>query len=117
MSENAARRRTALPDAAREGFRAHPRHKRPDTSDIAGSRETPFALANRTHQKAEGPPRLSNPSAGFLTQILGQFADSEGPEGPRHMSDRLAKGSDAYRLAGGEPAIYPSSPSVFRIGV
>ncbi len=117
MSEYAAKQRRALPDAVREGLRAHAKRLRPAPVDILDGRESPFAPSKASTQEAGTSTRVSFSAAGFLTQILGQTAGSEGAQGLRHNRDGPTKGSDAYRRAGGEPAVYPSSPTVFRIAV
>jgi hypothetical protein len=47
----------------------------------------------------------------------GQAAGFDGPGGLQHHRDGPAKGSDAYRRAGGEPEVFPTGPTVFRMAV
>ena len=110
-------RRVALPDTMRERFRARPKHQRPTPSDIRKNRETAVGGSMPTGRKATSPPQRSNPSAGFLTQILGQAAGFDGPEALQRHRDGPARGSDAYRRAGGEPEVFPTGPTVFRMAV
>ncbi len=117
VSESAADWRTALPDIDRGRYRARPKHQRPAPADIRTDQEAALDRPPGAFRKAAGPPPLSNPSAGFLTQILDQAAAFTEPGGLRQDRDGPAKGSDAYRRAGGEPAVYPTSPTVFRIAV
>lgn len=117
VSESAADRRTALPDIARGRYRARPKHHGPAPADIRTHQEAALDRPLGDFRKAAGPPPLSNPSAGFLTQILGQATAFTEPDELRQDRDGPAKGSNAYRRAGGEPAVYPTDPTVFRFAV
>jgi len=117
VTDDPVQRRVALPDTMRERFRARPKHQRPTPSDIRKNRETPVGGSMPTGRKATSPPQLSSPSAGFLTQVLGQVAGFDGPEALQRHRDGPAKGSDAYRRAGGEPEVFPTGPTVFRMAV
>ncbi len=114
----AAHRRPALPDTTQERLRARPE---PYPSVPADTKEYQGPPANGgpadPDGAATGQTKLWNPTAGFLTQILGQAHGSDQPAGLRHDRDGPAKGSDAYRRAGGEPEVYSTRPTVFRIAV
>ncbi len=80
----------------------------------------------RDSRAAERPVRLAGPrrglpyrgaAPGFVAQILGQASGPQ-PDQPlgRHR-DAPVLGSEAYRRAGGEPALYRSDPALFRLAV
>ena len=117
VSDDSAKRRVALPDDRHERLRARPKHYRPAPADIRKTRETLVGRSIGITRQATNPPQLSIPSAGFLTQILGQATDVDRPEGLQRHRDGPAKGSDAYRRAGGEPVVFPKGPTVFRMAV
>ncbi|MFQ6018066.1 MAG: hypothetical protein ACE5KF_07700 [Kiloniellaceae bacterium] len=65
-----------------------------------------------------GPPRdpSNSPSSHFLVQMLGQKLGPSARLLTQHR-DGPVLGSDAYRRAGGEPALYTDQATVFRIAV
>lgn len=110
-------RRAALPDTAPGRLQARLRHSRTVAPDIATDARAPVGNALRSEPNDAGLPQLSRPSAGYLTQILGQAAGADGPDGLQHHRDGAALGSDAYRRAGAEPGVYPTSATLFRLAV
>ena len=114
----AAHRRPALPDTTQERFRARSEPDPAVSADTTGYQGPPTTDGPAdTDRTATGKTKLWNPTAEFLTQILGQSHGPDQPEGLRHDRDGPVKGSDAYRRAGGEPEVYSTSPTVFRIAV
>ncbi len=79
--------------------------------------------STRDRTAAEAPqgiriPPTTHAAPPFAAQLLGQQASAAlaGPELLGHR-DAAALGSEAYRRAGGEPAIYSEAPAYFRLSV
>ncbi len=98
----------SLPAISRDRASSPGREAQPE-SERRGPRET----------SAQDSAPESGPDAatGFLAQVLGQAAES-GAHGPlAGHRDGPTLGSEAYRRAGGEPALYSPEPALFRLAV
>ena len=80
----------------------------------------------RDSRAAERPVRLAGPrrglpyrgaAPGFVAQVLGQASGPQPDQPLLHHRDAPVLGSEAYRRAGGEPALYRSDPALFRLAV
>lgn len=102
-------------DATASRWRARPKHHRPDRPETGPGPATASGRAADTDRNGASLPNLSTSSASFLTRVLGQAMASDGLGGLQRHRDGAAIGSDAYRRGVGEPAVYPTGATVFRL--
>ncbi len=71
------------------------------------------------HAPAREPSRepYRGASLPFVAQVLGQASGPRADQALLHHRDGPGRGSEAYRRAGGEPALYRSDPALFRIAI
>ena len=114
VQEAAATLKPAPFGKAPDRFQAHDRRHEPGRSDRDPTPRTERRASN-PHLEAAIVGRPSGASAGFMAQVLNQ-AWGGGPSAglPGHLDGALL-GSDAYRRAGGEPALYPTGATLFRL--
>jgi hypothetical protein len=114
VQEVQAARKLAPFGQAPDRFQAHTKRHEPDSP---GTDAVPKAdrRAAGPHLEAAIATRPSGASAGFMTQVLGQALGGEVSAGLPGHRDGAALGSDAYRRAGGEPALYPTGATLFRL--
>jgi hypothetical protein len=106
-----AARKLAPFDQAPNRFQARREPDSPGTDAIPKAARR----AAGPHLEAAIAARPSGASTGFMTQVLGQVLGGEfSAELPGHR-DGAVLGSDAYRRAGGEPALYPTGATLFRL--
>ena len=71
--------------------------------------------ASNPHLEAAIVGRPSGASAGFMAQVLNQAWGSGRAAGLPGHRDGAVLGSNAYRRAGGEPALYSTGATLFRL--
>jgi len=83
-----------------------------------GTDHTPFGRSRprTSDSEAQSFSATGIVSSSFLAQVLGQDLGPAGNIVALHR-DGPALGSDAYRRAGGEPAIYSEEPRLLRLAV
>ena len=105
-----------LKQGSAEAHREQPREE-PDTQ--SADRQSANAKA-ASAEVLKFPVRGAGmASTGFVAQLLAQgLADSAGPAlGRDLLGGNAAHGNEAYRRAGGEPAIFGEEPAYFRVAI
>jgi hypothetical protein len=117
VEEIAATAKVVRYDDAPARLRPRPQRDTPDRTGGSGSSGQGSGRQAPVRTPAAGHVPLQAGSVAFLTQLLGQASETAQAHAVLGHRDGPSLGSEAYRRAGGEPALYRSDPALFQIAV
>ena len=98
--------------------RVHPQRQRGSLGAFSAFREQQTSGASAERRLPQPTPSFqpARPSSdGFFAQIMSQASDAQRAESRPLAADAPARGAEAYRRAGAEPAFLSQDPELFRI--
>lgn len=97
--------------------RVQPQQQRSSLGTFSAHRDQSAGTTSGRHRPLPVPTfRPARPSSdGFFAQIMSQAADGQHEQKLPLSADASARGNEAYRKAGAEPAVLSQEPEIFRI--
>ena len=97
--------------------RVHPQQRRSSLGAFLANREQATGDLGLRRLPIPAPTfKPARPSSdGFFAQVMSQAVDGHGNDRKTPAADASARGTEAYRKAGAEPAFLSEAPEYFRI--